>query len=220
MRKKIVRIAPSIHTAKDDYLKYIKRLSRAGADLIHLDVMDGKFVKDSFLSPEEVYEISQNTLMPLDIHLMVESVEKSIDAYLKANPTIITIHRESFDSNADVIDAIKTIRKHSKNKCLIGLSVKPSTDIEELELFLNYIDLVLIMSVIPGKSGQNYMKKSTDRIKQVKQMIGDRSVLIEVDGGIDDKTSKLAIEAGADILVSASYIYGSDSLKKAIASLK
>ena len=173
-----------------DNIDNVDKLADCDIDYLHLDIMDGIFVNNK----NEVTNISNKK--PLDVHLMVNDVYKYIDKYAKLNPLFITFHYEINDSIIDVINYIK------KFNIKVGLSIKPSTKVEEIIPYLPYLDLVLVMSVEPGAGGQTFIMDTVDKIKKLKELKGN--YLIEVDGGINDNTINLVSDA--DIIVVGSYI--------------
>ncbi|MBQ8909209.1 MAG: ribulose-phosphate 3-epimerase [Clostridia bacterium] len=183
------------------------RFMQGKADMLHCDIMDGKFVTAETYNSSLVQAINENSLIMLDVHLMCAEPLDSIDDYLDAGANIITVHYEAFQDKNDIVKAIEKIKKAD---ALAGLSIRPETPIKEIKMFLHALDLVLVMSVVPGASGQSFMPESLEKIKELDALrIGNNySYKIEVDGGINENNSDSIIEAGADILVSGSYVYG------------
>lgn len=181
----------------------IKKLDNSKCDLIHLDIMDGKFVKNKTWTFSEIKKLTSYSHLPLDVHLMVEKPEKYIEDYALLNTNDIIFHYEAVKDVENMIDLIKSYGLK------VGIAVNPDTNVEVLFPFLNKIDLVLIMSVYPGESGQLFIENSLNKIKVLKEEIIKQEVktLIEVDGGINDENAILCKEAGVDILVSASFIH-------------
>lgn len=215
MSKKNILVAPSILSADFAILKdEIKKVEHAGADWIHIDVMDGHFVPNITIGPQVVKSLRKETNLIFDVHLMIENPIQYIDSFAKAGADYITVHYEACQNNLDeVIDKIKL------NNIKVGISIKPKTPIDVLKPFFEKINLVLIMSVEPGFGGQKYIEQSTKKIQELKE-ISPQNVIIEVDGGINQQTAKLALSAGADVLVAGAYIYGADDVTQAINSLK
>ena len=216
---KKIQISPSILSADFNQLgNEIKRLEEAGADMIHVDVMDGHFVPNLTIGPPVIKALRKYTKLPFDVHLMISPVHKYIKDYADAGADIITIHPETTDNLEDSIQHIKKLNKK------IGISLNPETQIEVVKNFLEKIDLVLIMSVHPGFGGQKFIPKVLDKIKELKK-IKDQQTLnfdIEVDGGINFDNNKLVIKAGANILVSGTTIFKNNNgnIKKNIDTLK
>ncbi len=216
---KKIQISPSILSADFSQLgNEIKRLEDGGADMIHVDVMDGHFVPNLTIGPPVIKALRQNTKLPFDVHLMISPVHKYIKDYADAGANIITIHPEATNNLKDSINLIKKLDKK------VGISLNPETKIDLIKNFLNEIDLILIMSVNPGFGGQKFMPEVLDKIKELKK-IKDQNELkfdIEIDGGINFDNCKLAIEAGANILVSGTTIFKNNNgnIKKNIDLLK
>ena len=214
-----IKIAPSILSADFGQLgSEIKRLEEAGADMIHIDVMDGHFVPNLTVGPPVINTLRKYTKLPFDVHLMISPVHKYIKDYANAGADIITIHPEATDNLVNSINHIKELKKK------IGISLNPDTEIKIISHLLDQIDLVLIMSVFPGFGGQKFIPNVLDKIKELKK-IKDKKNLnfdIEVDGGINFDNSKLVIEAGANILVSGTTIFKNNKgdIKKNIDTLK
>ena len=216
---KKIKISPSILSANFSELgNEIKRLENAGADMIHVDVMDGHFVPNLTIGPPVIKALRNCSTLPFDVHLMISPVHKYIKDYADAGADIITIHPEATDNLKESINLIKKLNKK------IGLSLNPDTPIDIIKKFLSSIDLVLIMSVYPGFGGQKFIPKVIDKIKELKNIKEKQNIKfdIEVDGGIDFDNSKLVIEAGANILVSGTTIFKNNdgNIKKNIETLK
>ena len=216
---KKIQISPSILSADFNQLgNEIKRLEEAGADMIHVDVMDGHFVPNLTIGPPVIKALRKYTKLPFDVHLMISPVHKYIKDYADAGADIITIHPETTDNLEDSIQHIKKLNKK------IGISLNPETQIEVVKKFLEKIDLVLIMSVHPGFGGQKFIPKVLDKIKELKKIKDQQNLNfdIEVDGGINFDNNKLVIKAGANILVSGTTIFKNNNgnIKKNIDTLK
>ena len=216
---KKIQISPSILSADFSQLgKEIKRLEEGGADMIHVDVMDGHFVPNLTMGPPVIKDLRKYTKLPFDVHLMIKPVHKYIKDYAIAGADIITIHPEATDNLQSSISKIKELKKK------VGISLNPETKIDVIKKYLDQIDLVLIMSVNPGFGGQKFMPEVLIKIKDLKKIQIDKKLNfdIEVDGGINFENSKAAIEAGANILVSGTTIFKSNNgnIKKNIELLK
>ena len=216
---KKIQISPSILSADFSQLgNEIRRLEVCGADLIHVDVMDGHFVPNLTIGPPVIKALRKYTKLPFDVHLMINPVHKYIKEYAKAGSDIITIHPESTENLKSSIKEIKDLNKKA------GVSLNPDTPIETILNDLNDIDLILVMSVFPGFGGQKFMPEVLKKIDELSKLRTKNNLnyKIEVDGGIDFSNSKKAIEAGADILVSGTTIFKENNgdLKKNIEILR
>jgi len=214
-----IKISPSILSADFSQLgNEIKRLEDGGADLIHVDVMDGHFVPNLTIGPPVIKALRNYSTLPFDVHLMISPVHKYIKDYADAGADIITIHPETTKSLTSSIDLIKKLNKK------VGLSLNPNTKIEVIKNFLNKINLVLIMSVHPGFGGQKFIPGVIEKIKELKKIKESENLNfdIEVDGGINFDNYKLVINAGANILVSGTTIFkkNNGNIKKNIETLK
>jgi ribulose-phosphate 3-epimerase len=216
---KKIQISPSILSADFSQLgAEIKRLEDGGADMIHVDVMDGHFVPNLTIGPPVIKALKKHCSIQFDVHLMISPVHKYIEDYAKAGADIITIHPEATDNLKESILKIKSLNKR------VGVSLNPESKIDLLKNILDKIDLVLIMSVNPGFGGQKFMPEVLDKIKELKKIQSENNINfdIEIDGGINFDNYKLAIEAGANILVSGTTIFKSNNgdIKKNINLLK
>ena len=216
---KKIQISPSILSADFSQLGYeIKRLEEGGADMIHVDVMDGHFVPNLTIGPPVIKALKKHSSMLFDVHLMISPVHEYIEAYSDAGADIITIHPEATDNLKESILKIKELKKR------VGVSLNPKTSIDIILDHLEQIDLVLVMSVNPGFGGQKFMPEVLDKIKELKKIQLEKKLSfdIEIDGGINFENSKIAIEAGANILVSGTTVFKSNNgdIKKNIELLK
>jgi len=216
---KKIQISPSILSADFSQLgNEIKRLEEGGADMIHVDVMDGHFVPNLTIGPPVIKALRNHCSLKFDVHLMIAPVHKYIDAYADAGADIITIHPEATEDLEKSILRIKELKKK------VGVSLNPETKIDLILDYLDKIDLVLIMSVNPGFGGQKFMPEVLSKIKELKKIQLEKNIDfdIEIDGGINFENYKLAIEAGANILVSGTTIFKSNNgdIKKNIDLLK
>tara|TARA_S200000501_G_scaffold161065_1_gene151872 strand:- start:119 stop:778 length:660 start_codon:yes stop_codon:yes gene_type:complete len=216
---KKIQISPSILSADFSQLGHeIKRLEDGGADMIHVDVMDGHFVPNLTIGPPVIKALRKKSYLKFDVHLMISPVHKYIKDYAEAGADIITIHPEATD---DIEASISKIKEFDKK---VGISLNPESNIDLILNFLEKIDLVLIMSVSPGFGGQKFMPEVLDKIVKLKKIQSEKKINfdIEIDGGINFENCKQAIEAGANILVSGTTVFKSNNgdIKKNINLLK
>ena len=216
---KKIQISPSILSADFSQLgNEIKKLEEGGADMIHVDVMDGHFVPNLTIGPPVIKALKKHSSMLFDVHLMISPVHKYIEAYSDAGADIITIHPEATNNLKESILKIKELKKR------VGVSLNPETSVDVILDNLNQIDLVLVMSVNPGFGGQKFMPEVLNKIKELKKIQQEKKLSfdIEIDGGINFENSKIAIEAGANILVSGTTVFKSNNgdIKKNIELLK
>ena len=214
-----IKISPSILSADFGKLgNEIQDLEKAGADFIHIDVMDGHFVPNITIGPEVINKLRKYTSLPFDVHLMISPVDDFIKNFAEAGADIITIHPEATD---DLISSIKKIKSYNKRA---GVSLNPETSVDKVLSVLKIIDLVLIMSVNPGFGGQKFIEKTLEKVKILRKEIDSKKLKtqIEIDGGINFENSNMAIAAGIDILVSGTTIFKENggNLKKNIQLLK
>lgn len=208
-----LKIAPSILSADFSRLgEELTAVIEAGADMIHVDVMDGHFTPNITIGPPVVAAIRSVSTVPLDVHLMITDPEDYVEAFADAGADIISFHVEAARHPHRVCSQIQ------KLGCRAGIVLNPGTSHDEIEFIADWVDMALVMTVDPGFGGQRFIPEMLQKIQLVRAMMGDRDV--EVDGGIDNATAPAVIEAGANVLVSGSYVYGSDSYLEAIASLR
>ena len=208
-------VAPSILSSDFANLETeIKRLEKANADWVHIDVMDGHFVPNLTIGAPVVKALKRVTKLPLDVHLMIDNPEKYIKDFADAGSDIITIHYEATRNNA--VEIAKTIKSLGIKS---GISIKPKTKPEEIQNIINEFDLVLVMTVEPGFGGQKFMPDCADKIEELKSYIKNRAI-IEVDGGINDETAKYCIQKGANAFVAGNYVFKSSDISLAIKSLR
>ncbi len=216
---KKIQISPSILSADFSRLgDDIRRLEEGGADMIHVDVMDGHFVPNLTIGPPVIKSLRKYTKLPFDVHLMIDPVHKYIKDYCEAGADIITFHPEATDDTLKTINLIKSLGKK------VGISLNPKTEIRLATDYLDKIDLVLIMSVYPGFGGQKFIDEVVQKVKDLDQLRKEKKLdfKIEIDGGINFQTSKIAIDAGVDILVSGTTVFKENNgdLEKNIKTLK
>ncbi|MCR5553496.1 MAG: ribulose-phosphate 3-epimerase [bacterium] len=215
---KITRVSPSIIASnwqdKNEVIKTLKELEKSGAHMVHLDVMDGVFVKNKTFDYNYIDFIKNNTNLLLDVHLMVANPENVIDEYIKAGADILTVHYEATKDLQKVLERIKA------KGILAGVAIKPKTSTMKLKDILasGLVDVVVVMGVEPGASGQAFIPGSAEKVAEVREL--DKNVFISIDGGVNLKNAKILKKFGANILVSGATIFNSKNMKKTIKALK
>lgn len=217
MPEQKIIISPSILSADFANLERdIKLVEDCGADWIHVDVMDGHFVPNITIGVPVVKSLRKITNLPLDVHLMIENPDKYIEPFAKAGADILTFHYEALNDYCEICSVIKKIKSFGIKA---GISIKPKTMPEVLNPYFDMVDMVLVMTVEPGFGGQSFMSDCAEKIKYIKAK-ASKSLIIQVDGGINAQTGKICKDFGANSLVAGSYVYGANDIKQAIDSLK
>lgn len=206
-----VKVSPSILSA--DFSKLgaeIQKLSDSGADYIHVDVMDGRFTDNITIGAPVLKQLKPHSKLPFDVHLMIEDVEKHVESFIKAGADIVTFHHEAAK------DSVALVRHIQSCGAKAGISIRPSTPLSEIKHIIPEVDLVLIMTVNPGYAGQKFLHSQLGKISEARNIIQatDKDIDLSVDGGIDRETAKLCVEAGANVLVSGSYIFSCEDYDK------
>lgn len=203
--KRTFKLAPSIFAADLSCLKQqINELERNHIELLHVDIMDGCFVERIAFGADHVRALKKMTTIPLDVHLMITEPERHLDSIIAAGADIITLHQEATTRH---LSCLQKIRKAGVKG---GVVLNPGTSEQTLAYLLDELDMILLMTVNPGEGGQHFLSSVLDKIRRVKQMVGERHIDIEVDGSIDDNTIKLCLDAGANVFVSGGYLFNGD----------
>ncbi len=211
----MIKIAPSILSADFGNLREDVRLvEQSGADWLHIDIMDGHFVPNLTMGPDVVKSIRKNSKLFFDCHLMITDPEKYAPKFIEAGAELITFHAECVEDMASLADKLHALGVK------VGISVNPATPIDKVLKVLDKIDLVLIMSVVPGFGGQKFMGEVLSKAKEIREAEGGKNIIIEIDGGINPETAPLAAKAGIDVLVAGSAVFGKPSYKDAIDSIR
>tara|TARA_Y100000590_G_scaffold420486_1_gene523235 strand:+ start:988 stop:1638 length:651 start_codon:yes stop_codon:yes gene_type:complete len=206
-----IKIAPSILSADFSRLgDEIEALDTARADIIHIDVMDGHFVNNLTLGPALIKSIRNRTNLPFDVHLMIDPVYPYIKDYIDAGADIVSFHVEVQEDIAKTINKVKSFNKK------VGLAINPDSDIKILEPFIDFIDQIIFMTVYPGFAGQEFIPKVLEKVQLARQLIGDRLVEIEIDGGVNANNAKYCIDAGATILVAGASVFSDNNYRRNI----
>ena len=211
----MIKIAPSLLAADFTRMQEaVENVKRWGGDLVHCDVMDGKFVPNISFGQKMIADLRKKTDLPLDVHLMIVEPERYVEEFAKAGADYITVHQEAS------VHLDRTLSLIRSCGCKSAVALNPSTPPETLEYVLDKVDMILVMSVNPGYGGQKFIPTAIDKIRRLKEMIGDRPISIEVDGGVNAQNAPLLAEAGAEIFVAGSSVFGAQDPAEAIRLMK
>lgn len=216
----MIKVAPSLLSANFACLKDdIEKIENGKADWLHYDVMDGHFVPNISFGYSILKDVSKVTNLFLDVHLMISEPQKYVDEFIKSGANLIVFHIEAMNSKDETLSLIHHIKEQNVQ---VGISIKPNTSVDEIQDYLDLLDVVLVMSVEPGFGGQSFKELAIDKIKDLALRRQEKQYhyLIEVDGGINETTGKQCKDAGVDVLVAGSYVFNSDDCTQRIASLK
>ena len=216
----MIKVAPSLLSANFACLKDdIEKIENGKADWLHYDVMDGHFVPNISFGYSILKDVSKVTSLFLDVHLMISEPQKYVDEFIKSGANLIVFHIEAMNSKDETLSLIHHIKEQNVQ---VGISIKPNTSVDEIQDYLDLLDVVLVMSVEPGFGGQSFKELAIDKIKDLALRRQEKQYhyLIEVDGGINETTGKQCKDAGVDVLVAGSYVFNSDDCTQRIASLK
>ncbi len=217
MKNKYIRIAPSLLAADAARLGWeVERIEKAGADWVHIDVMDGHFVPNLAYSPDIVKALKKVTGLLLDVHLMISDPMKYIKAFADAGADVITIHHEAMENPREAVDYIHSLGK------LAGVSVKPGTDVSVIKDYIECLDLVLVMTVEPGFGGQKYIEEMNEKISKARKMIDEcgKDIYLEVDGGVTVDNIAMPSGNGADVIVAGSAVFKAEDVETTIAKMR